>query len=201
MPNSMFFVSVLVLMVTPLASGGAVVDYRLDLAGQSLEHGHRLRAFGTISLDLDFPTRDAVRTSNLFFQHEMDEPIPLLPLPDQTTAEASDALQWEPVGNALYITRISTLNRIIHWSSTPIAGRVTNFFFEAGPPNNPHGLFFRLGAHDDTVLLKPGGGPDGPQGFFVGTKVPEPSSLTCAIGGFIVGVMRSKKAWRARPAC
>jgi hypothetical protein len=199
MPKSILFWSMLALIATPLASDAAVVDYRIDLSGLSPEHGHRLRAFGTISLDLDFSTRAAVRTSNLFFQHEMDAPIPLLPLPDQTSADPSDALQWEVVGDSLYINRISTLNRSVHWSSAVVAGRVTNFFFEAGPPNNPHGLFFRQGAHDDTVLLKPGGGPDGPQGFFVGTRVPEPSSLTCAIGALVVCMTRRKKASSPKP--
>ena len=184
----------LVLFSTPLTCCGAPVKYLVDLEGQSLEHGHRLRAFGAITLDLSFSSsRDAIRSSNLFFQHQLDQPIPLEPLPDTTSADPSDALQWEVAGNKLYINRISTLNRSIHWSSAPAIGLVTNFFFEAGPPNNPHGLFFRQGAHDDTVLLKPGGGPDGPRGFFVGTRIPEPSGLTCLMGGLICFVLRRKR--------
>jgi hypothetical protein len=42
-------------------------------------------------------------------------------------------------------------------------------------------------------LLKPGGGPDGPRGFFVGTRIPEPSGLTCLMGGLICFVLRSKR--------
>lgn len=185
---------VLVLFSTPLTCCGAAVNYFVDLEGQSLEHGHRLRAFGTITLDLSrTSSRAAIRSSKLFFQHELDAPIPLLSLPDQTSADPSEALQWEAVGDKLFINRISTLNRSIHWSSATVLGRTTNFFFEAGPPNNPHGLFLRLGAHDDTVLLKPGSGPDGPRGFFVGTRIPEPSSLTCLTGGLVCLVMRRKK--------
>jgi hypothetical protein len=182
MVKSILFQSILVFISTPLVCCGAAVTYRIDLKGESLEHGHRLQAFGTITLDLNFPsTRDAVRSSNLFFQHEVDQAIPLLPLPDQLSVEPSDALQWEAVGNELYIDRISNLNGSIEWRSATVLDRVTNFFFEAGPPNNTHGLFFRLGDHDDTVVLKPGGGPDGPRGFFVGTEIPEPATWLLAL--------------------
>jgi hypothetical protein len=194
MPKSILYQLILVLISTPLVCRGAAVDYLVDLEGESLEHGHRLRAFGTITLDLNFSsTRGAVRSSNLFFQHEMDAPIPLKPLLDGLSIDPSDALQWEAFGDELYINRISSLNRSIEWRSVTVSGRVTNFFFEAGPPNNPHGLFFRLGDHDDTVVLKPGGGPDRPRGFFVGREIPEPAAwllalLSCAT--FLAGRSR-----------
>jgi hypothetical protein len=184
----------LLLVTIPAACRGAPIEYFVDLQGPSLEHGHRLRAFGTITLDLSIPSsRAAIHSSNLFFQHELDQAIPLLPLPDQTSADPTDALQWEAVGDELYINRVSELNRSIHWRSATVMGRVTNFFFEAGPPNNPHGLFFRLDTHDDTVLLKPGGGPDGPRGFFVGTRIPEPSGLTYLMGGLVCLTIRQQR--------
>jgi hypothetical protein len=193
MPKSVFFALVFILIAIPLVCRGEAVDYRIHLEGESLEYGHRLRAFGTITIDLSFSsTRDAVRSSNLFFQHEMDEPIPLIPLPDGGSADPSDALRWQTVGDELYISRISSLNRILQWSSVPVIGRVTNFFFEAGPPNNPHGLFSRLDGHDDTVLLKPGSGPDGPLGFLVGTRIPEPSGLIGLLGGLVCWVTQRK---------
>lgn len=179
MPKSTLYPLILFFVLTPLVCQGALVEYQIDLEGTlSRDSAHSLRAFGTITLDLSDPDPfDAVRSSKLFFQHEMDDPIPLMERPGDESVDAIRGLKWEAVDDKLYINRTSTANAILEWRSETVLGRVTNFFFEAGPPNNPHGLFYQLGTHMDTAILKPGGGPDGPQGFFVGVRVPEPSPI------------------------
>lgn len=155
--------------------------FSINLEGEAQETGHRLRAFGTITLDLTLPTLAAVRSSKIFIQHEDDAPLPLQPLPDQLGVNPSDGLQWGITGRRLYINRISTLNRIIQWNTAPSVPQFTSLFFESGPPNNPHGMFYRFGGHDDTVILKAGGFPDGPRGFLVGVLIPEPSSAALIV--------------------
>ena len=168
--------------------------FSINLEGDAQETGHHLRAFGTITVDLRFPALDAVRTSQIFIQHEADEPIQLNPLPGQGGINPSSGLQWEIVDDRLYINRISTLSRIIQWNTAASVPQFTSLFFESGPPNNPHGMFYRFGGHDDTVLLKPGSPPDGPQGFLVGVRIPEPSSLVMLMCGG--ALLATKRIWR-----
>lgn len=168
------------------ASLAAAGTYQIDLRGEAIETRHRARVFGTITLDLTQSTRDAVRSSELFYQHESSTPVAFPSLPSRGSADPSDALVWETRGDDLYITRVSSLNRILDWTVIPAPGEIVNFFFEAGPPNNPHGIFLRTEGHDDTVVLKAGSGPDGPRGFFVGVRVPEPTGVTL-LAAMLVG--------------
>lgn len=166
----------LALVILPSLVTAQGSTFSINLTGQSQETGHRFRAFGTITLDLTRSTLAAVRSSKIFIQHEDDAPLPLQSLPDQLGVNPSDGLQWAVDDKRLYINRISTLNRIIQWNTASSVPQFTSLFFESGPPNNPHGMFYRYGGHDDTVILKPGGFPDGPRGLLVGIQVPEPSS-------------------------
>lgn len=165
----------------PAIATSQETKYSINLEGVSEETGHRLRAFGTITLDLSRPTLAAVRSSKIFIQHENDAPLALKSLPNQLGIDPRNGLQWEVIDKQLYINRISTLNGIIQWNTEASLPQFTSLFFESGPPNNPHGMFYRFG-HDDTVILKSGGPPDGPRGFLVGVLIPEPSSAVL-IGG------------------
>jgi hypothetical protein len=187
------FFALAVLSYFPSTAPGQERIFSIDLAGLAQETGHRVRAYGTITLDLTRSTLAAVRSSRIFIQHEGDAPLLLQPLPLQLVVDPSDGLQWAVADQRLYINRISTENRIIQWNTAASVPQFTSLFFESGPPNNPHGMFYRYGGHDDTVILKAGGFPDGPRGFLVGVEIPEPSSAALLISTSLVAACHARR--------
>lgn len=164
--------------------------FNVDFRGAARGSGHTLRAYGTITVDPALPVSAAATTSNLFFQHETDTPIPFPSNPNLGTAVPSQ-FEWDLFDGNLYVTRTGTVNQYFGWKHSAGAPDVELLF---GSGVNTHNLFYNLRTDPfDEFILKPSGGPDGPNGFLVGTAIPEPSSAVLAAGFGAISLQRRRR--------
>jgi hypothetical protein len=168
----------------------ALMTFNVDLSGVAAGSGHTLRAFGTITVDPLLPMSRDTTTSNLQFQHHTDLPV-LMPSTPTLGAAVPSQLAWGVFGGNLYVTRTGSANEYFGWAYR--AGGEAEVLFGSGV--NSHNLFYS-GAHVEALILKPPGAPDGPNGFLVGTLVPEPSSWTLSVA---FGALFARRR-RRRPA-
>lgn len=136
---------------------------------------HEMRVFGTITLDPDLPLGTAVTSTNLHFQHLDDLPKPLV-TPFQSTSSPSPTLEWNVIGDELFINRISSDYGVLGWETRGVVERVL-ISLRSGPPGIGSHILLYDGFRDvDVAVLKPASEPDGSMGFLFGTRVvPEPT--------------------------
>lgn len=188
----------LILCFTANSLQAASTTFNVDLTGVASGSGHTLRVYGTITVDPALPVSSAATTSSLFFQHETDTPIPFpsnLNLGAAASNLLSSQFEWDLFDGNLYVTRTGTgtgtFRDYFGWKY-PGGDMDIELLFGSGP--NAHSLYYN-GTHADLVILKPSGGPDGPNGFLVGTAIPEPSSALLLAGFGAISMQR-----RRRPA-
>ena len=178
---------VILLLLPTLTARAAIMTFNVDFFGVGGARNHDLHVFGTITVDPTMPVAPLATSSNLWLQHETDNPIAL---PSRPTSDAPvlSALEWNLSGNDLYISRTSTATEKLRFDSFGVRG-VDNFIgvgFSFGSGTRQHRIDFahsgQLGV--DGLILKDASGPDGPLGFFVGTAVsiPEPTSAIFLAG-------------------
>jgi hypothetical protein len=86
------------------------------------------------------------------------------------------------------VTRTGSANEYFGWANR--SGGDAEVLFGAGV--NSHNLFYSA-IHNEELILKPSGPPDGPNGFLVGTAIPEPSSWALLIA---FGAVFAWQRWR-----
>jgi PEP-CTERM motif len=178
----------LILCFTANSLQAAIMTFNVDLTGVASGSGHTLRVFGTITVDPALPVSAAATTSNLFFQHQTDTPISLPSNPNLGAAMPSQ-LAWDIFGGNLYVTRTGTVNEYFGWKYS-FAPEIELLF---GSGVNTHNIFY-VSSHTEETILKPSGGPDGPNGFLVGTAIPEPSSALLVAGfGAVFSMQRRRR--------
>jgi hypothetical protein len=168
------------LTVIPVDAG--IMTFNVDLSGGS-NLGNTFRVYGTLTVDPALAISPANTASTLFFQRN-DDPI-LAFITVQTPGNRSlSSLRWEFSSGNLYITRVGTLAESIVWSSATPDIPYANFLLGAGIYN--HFLQRATLQGFEIFVLKPSSGPDGPNGFLVGTAVPEPSSALLIVGTVVI---------------
>ena len=178
--------------LTPLGAHAAVGTFDVDLSGTGDRFGNQFRVFGTLTLDPDLPVGSAIVSSSLQFQRNAESPFALPSIPNVSYNDGDDdTLDWVQDGTNLYITRTSPINRFFAWNA--VDANFGSGQFALGGGSNPHQLFYDDTFDFEIAELKAPSGPDGPNGFLVGTLVPEPSSLALlALGG--VAALRRRRA-------
>jgi hypothetical protein len=173
------------LLLAASAAQGEVQTFYLDFSSDSGDYqyvsltGHSLRVYGTLTIDPDLPIGSSVQASELYLQHAGDPARLISGPPIYYGSEA--ALEWNVVGDELYINRLTT-NAMgasgragMVWALGPPTGGLLRF---GGGQFQDHALFIdNDSSHVDRLTLKGASEPDGPQGFLVGTRVPEPTSV------------------------
>lgn len=153
-----------------------------DLTGTSVI-GDVLRVFGTIMVDPTLPFSAEATFSNLSFQHNLEAPVTSSSNP-LALGSPSSSLGWRLDNNTLFIDRISNENSSINWSFAVPDNNFSSFSLGSG--TNSHNLLYGEveSTHLDLIELKAASGPDGPNGFLVGTvsAIPEPSSFVLLSG-------------------
>tara|TARA_R110002049_G_scaffold268572_1_gene445048 strand:- start:9516 stop:10133 length:618 start_codon:yes stop_codon:yes gene_type:complete len=196
-----FLLLLLLFAVSPVASNAAFTTFLVDLSGFDTSGAtpHRLRVFGSITLDPDFPVGMAIQSSSLLFQHEPTVPFTNnIPLRNQPFVTGNgDGLNWSVQDGSLYINRTGTGSGSLVWQTDdPGTGLVDGFLqFASVGPHTIETLANGAFGDEDLVVLKASGAPDGPTGFLVGTAmVPEPSSAMFFAGlGAMFTVRRRRR--------
>lgn len=162
----------------------AVQTFDVDLFGVDPGTGHESRVVGTITLDPTLPAGSAIQSSLLEYQHEDDTPVSFSSLPNVSYGDDDFlGLEWNLVGNDLYITRVSNDDHFFSWTEEDIFSQGTAFLsFGSGAFDHvmglanaaPHLGVIQIGT--EAVVLKPSSASD--TGFLVGTAaVPEPAAV------------------------
>jgi hypothetical protein len=162
----------------PLQAG--FMTFNVNLSGVA-GSGHMLKVFGTITVDPAQPISSATTTSTLFFQHQSD--VFSLPSTFNNGPSLPDQMEWSLVGQDLYISRRSSTDQTFGWGR--LIGQVDiDFVFGSGLEDHFLRYVIRNPSDPDSdkFLLKPSGPADGPNGFLVGTAIPEPSSALLVAG-------------------
>ena len=181
--RSCFLYSTIVVFAATPKVGAEIITFNVNLSGRDSLSNHLLTVFGTISVDPALPISGDATASSLFMQFNSDSPIPLQQVPVTAPSILSD-LVWSMNLDRLYVTRAGNENNFIGWGD-PSAR--TQFGLLSG--GLPHYATYYI-SPDETVevFLKAPSGPDGPNGFLIGTAVPEPAStvLVACVGICII---------------
>ena len=165
--------SLLITLLLASLSNAQVFDVSLE--GTDPANGTQLGVSGQIAIDFSSPAEPVFQSSNLTFS--VDGQTTQLTTNPFVSANAPTSLIWETdsFGN-LFITRLDD-----SFSQISFTGSTGVFFrnFDLGSGSVPHRLSYgnNFTSQGATVILDAASGPDGPNGFLVGTStIPEPSS-------------------------
>lgn len=158
-----------------LASAVSAQTFDVGLGGTDPASGTVLGVSGQITIDFSSPTGTAVQSSNLLFS--VDGQTTQLTSNPFVSSNIAANLAWETDGlGNLFVTRLgSTSSQISFTGSNGVFFRN----FDLGSGSTPHRLayFNNFTSQSASVILEGASGPDGPNGFLVGTStIPEPAS-------------------------
>lgn len=166
--------------------------FDVNFSGTDSSNGVLLAVFGEITLDPSLPVGSAVSSSDLTFSVNGDE-TQLFSNPF-ASASAPTSLAWETDGNGnLFITRLDNSTSQLSFTNS------NGVFFRSlvlGSGTNEHEIayFNNFTSGSANVLLSSSSGPDGPNGFLVGTSsVPEPNSMVCLVTIGLLGTFRRSR--------
>lgn len=175
-------------VLTCCCGASAVAERKLfdvHLSGTS-EQGNHLTVSGQLSIDPTLAIDGSnIGGSSLFVQRNSETPA--RPLSFLTLAIPNDTLgtvqmAWSLVGKQLYITRLSEEDSTITYVGLSLSSpQLPNASLSLSSGTNTHALTYGNASGIETAVLKSASGPDGPQGFLVGTLAPEPAAPFCDI--------------------
>ena len=178
----LFFSSVTASLASPLL-------FNIDLSGTS-ELGNELRVFGTLRVDPAAPIDGSnIGPYSLFVQRNAETPVRSLgfislAVPNEMLGTVQ--MSWSQLGDDLYITRTSAADSSITYVGFSLLPPQPTASFNLGSGAQVHSITYGDASSLETAVLNAASGPDGPNGFLVGTAavpVSAPSSLALGLGG------------------
>jgi PEP-CTERM motif-containing protein len=175
------------------ASLASPVLFNIDLSGTS-ELGNELRLFGALRIDPAAPIDGSnIGAYSLFVQRNAETPVRSLSffsiaVPNDTLGTMQ--LAWSQTGDDLYISRTSAADSTITYVGFSLFPPQPTASFNLGSGALAHSITYGDASGLETAVLKTASGPDGPNGFRLGTAavpVSAPSSLALGLAG--VGLM------------
>lgn len=193
----LFFSSVTASLASP-------VLFNVGLSGTS-DLGNELRVFGALRVDPAAPIDGSnIGAYSLFVQRNAEIPVRSLgffslAVPNDTLGTMQ--LAWSQLGDDLYITRTSAADSSIAYVGFSFLPPQPTASFNLASGAQGHSITYGDARGLETAVLKAASGPDGPNGFRVGTAaalVPAPSSLALGLAG--VGLLARFMQRRVPPA-
>ncbi|CAA0094021.1 Uncharacterised protein [Halioglobus japonicus] len=169
------------------ASLASSIPFSIDLSGTT-EPGNELRVFGTLRVDPAAPIDNSnIGAYSLFVQRNAETPVRSLSffsiaVPNETLGTMQ--LAWSMVGNDLFVTRTSAEDSSVTYVGFSLFPPQTTASFNLGSGALAHSITYGDASGLETAVLKGVSGPDGPNGFLVGTAVAPvsaPSSLALSL--------------------
>ena len=159
--------------------------FNVGLSGTS-NLGNNLEVFGQVNIDPTLPIDNSnIGGSSLFVQRNAETPIRslsfiALAIPNETLGTVQ--MEWSLIGNDLYVSRTSAEDSAVTYAGLSLtAPQQPSASFSLGSGAFDHTITYGDASALETVVLKGVSGPDGTNGFLVGTvaPIPDPPSPLC----------------------